>query len=219
VADINEPRDGRVQACDAVFRRTDVTDELSVRSALVDAGDRFGEIRGVVICAGVIHGERIVGRSGPFDLQAFRRVIDVNLVGTFNVLRLAAEAMTSNQVDDNGQRGVVVMTTSVAAFEGQIGQAAYSASKGGVAALTLPASRELSRYGIRVVSIAPGVFETPMMQHVPDEYRQSLLDHTVFPPRFGRPSEFAALVCHIFENPMLNGNVIRLDGGLRMPAR
>ncbi len=202
-----------------VFQATDVTDEVAVLQVLSVAQDLFGPVRGVVICAGIIHGERIVGADGPFDLAAFRRVIDVNLVGTFNVMRLAADAMQHNPPNDQGERGVIITTSSVAAFEGQIGQAAYAASKGGVASLTLPAARELGRFGIRVISVAPGVFETPMMQQVPEKLRESLESQIPFPPRLGHPDEYAALVQHIIENPMLNGTVIRLDGGLRMGPR
>jgi NAD(P)-dependent dehydrogenase (short-subunit alcohol dehydrogenase family) len=173
----------------------------------------------VVICAGVIHAQRIAGREGLHELDAFRRVVEVNLVGTFNVLRLAAGAMQGNDPDGEGQRGVIVMTASTAALEGQIGQAAYSASKGGIAALTLPAARELGRFGIRVVTIAPGVFDTPMVQQMTAERRESFLTEISFPPRFGRSDEFAALVEHILANPMLNGAVLRLDAGLRLPAR
>ena len=202
-----------------LFHPTDVTDSTAISEAIELARSRFGPIRGAVVCAGVIHGEKIVGTNGPFDLEAFRRVIEINLVGTFNVMRLAADAMKTNPTGKDGERGVIITTASVAAFEGQIGQAAYAASKGGVAALTLPAARELGRYGIRVVSIAPGVFETPMMQQVPDKSRASLNAQIPFPSRFGRPDEFASLVEHIIDNPMLNGEVIRLDGGLRMGPR
>jgi NAD(P)-dependent dehydrogenase (short-subunit alcohol dehydrogenase family) len=202
-----------------VFCPADVTDEKAMRAALTTAQERFGPVHGVVICAGVIHAQRIAGRDGLHDLNAFRRVVEVNLVGTFNVLRLSAGVMQANEPDGEGQRGVVVMTASTAAFEGQIGQAAYSASKGGIAALTLPAARELGRFGIRVVTIAPGVFDTPMVQQMPAEHRQSLQSQIPFPPRFGRPDEFAALVEHVLVNPMLNGTILRLDAGLRLPAR
>lgn len=202
-----------------MFCQTDVTSPPEVAAAIDTARQRFGPLRGAIVCAGVIHSERIAGREGPCDLEAFRRVIEVNLVGTFNVLRLAADAMRNNSPDADGQRGVIVTTSSVAAYEGQIGQAAYAASKAGVAALTLPAARELSPLGIRVVSIAPGVFDTPMMQQVSAERRQALEAQIPFPPRFGRPDEFAALVEHILANPMLNGAVLRLDAGLRMGAR
>lgn len=221
IADVHAPDETLQQACGEgfVFCPTDVTDEAAVRAALATARERGGHLRGVVICAGIVHAERIAGRDGPHDWNAFCRVVEVNLLGTFNVLRLAADEMQGNEPDGEGQRGVIVTTASAAAFEGQVGQAAYAASKGGVAALTLPAARELGRLGIRVACIAPGVFDTPMMQQVTEEYRQSLLAQLPFPPRFGRPDEFAALVEHILENPMLNGEVIRLDGGLRMGPR
>jgi NAD(P)-dependent dehydrogenase (short-subunit alcohol dehydrogenase family) len=221
IADLRPPEETllREAAEHFIFSPTDVSDEAAVRAALAAAQQRFGPLRGVVICAGIMHAQRILGREGLADLEAFRRVVEVNLVGTFNVLRLAAAAMQNNEPDAEGQRGVIITTASAAAFEGQIGQAAYAASKGGVVSLTLPAARELARFGIRVVAIAPGLFETPMMQQASAEYRQSLLAQIPFPPRFGRPEEFAALVEHILANPMLNGTVIRLDGGLRMPAR
>ncbi len=198
-----------------LFQATNVTDEIAVQLAL-EAAAALGTLRAVIVSAGVLHAERIAGRGGPASLDAFRKVIDVNLIGTFNVLRLAADAMQKNTADHDGQRGVIVLTSSVAAYEGQIGQAAYAASKGGVASLVLPAARELGRAGIRVVGIAPGVFETPMIQQATTEIRESLAEQIPFPPRFGQPREFAALVEHIFENRMLNGTVIRLDGALRM---
>lgn len=201
------------------FVRTDVTQEADVQSAVNTAVAEFGGLSGVIVCAGILHAERVLGREGPASLAAFRRVIDVNLVGAYNVVRLAAEAMSRQSPDEDGERGVVVMTASVAAFDGQIGQASYSASKGGIASLTLPLARDLARHGIRVVSIAPGVFETPMMQVAPDKVRQSLIDQTPFPNRLGKPEEFAATVEHIFENRMLNGCTIRLDGALRMSAK
>ena len=219
VADLQPPVTAENTRSEVAFVTTDVTNESSVEAALAEVRARFGAVRAVVICAGIGHGERIIGPNNRHRLDSFQRVIGVNLVGTFNVLRLAAEAMQSNAPDDEGERGVIVLTSSIAAFEGQIGQAAYAASKAGVAALTLPAARELGRFGIRVVSIAPGVFETPMMQQVAEQYRQSLESQTPFPRRFGRPAEFAALVAHVLENSMLNGEVIRLDGGLRMSAR
>ncbi len=201
------------------FVRTDVTQEADVQSAVNTAVAEFGGLSGVIVCAGILHAERVLGREGPASLAAFRRVIDVNLIGAYNVVRLAAEAMSRQSPDEDGERGVVVMTASVAAFDGQIGQASYSASKGGIASLTLPLARDLARHGIRVVSIAPGVFETPMMQVAPDKVRQSLIDQTPFPNRLGNPDEFAATVEHIFENRMLNGCTIRLDGALRMSAK
>jgi NAD(P)-dependent dehydrogenase (short-subunit alcohol dehydrogenase family) len=221
IADLQPPSDTLRQELGERFHfcPTDVTDESAVQTALQTAQDRFGSVRGVVICAGIIRGERILGTSGPFDLNLFRRVIEVNLVGTFNVLRMAAQAMRHNTPNTDGERGVIITTSSVAAFEGQIGQAAYAASKGGVASLTLPAARELARFGIRVVSIAPGVFETPMVEQLPEKVRQSLESQTVFPTRLGRPEEFALLVSQILDNPMINGDVVRLDGGMRMGAK
>ena len=177
---------------------------------------RTGAPRILVSCAGIATGKRIVGRDRPMPLAEFERVIQVNLVGTFNLLRLVAAEMMQLEPDARGERGVIVNTASVAAFDGQIGQAAYAASKGGVAALTLPAARELARHGIRVVTIAPGIFETPMLRGLPADVQQSLGDSVPFPKRLGRPDEYAALVRHILENPMLNGETIRLDGALRM---
>ena len=201
------------------FISTDVTDEAAVREAIAQGAQAFGGLQGAVNCAGIIHAERTVGRGGAHDLAAFRRVIEVNLIGTFNVARLVAERLSQQEPDDAGERGVIVMTASVAAFDGQIGQAAYAASKGAVASLALPLARDLSRQGIRVVAIAPGVFETPMMEAVTDDYRQALEANVPFPARLGRPEEFAALVLHVFDNPYLNGETIRLDGALRMPPR
>ena len=200
------------------FVETDVTDEESVRGA-VDAARGFGALHGAVNCAGVGTPGKVLGRDGPHDLGAFTKVIQVNLIGTFNVIRLAAAAMRENEPDEGGERGVVVNTASVAAFDGQIGQAAYSASKGGVVAMTLPIARELARDGIRVVTIAPGIFETPMLAGLPEEARESLGKQVPFPPRLGRPDEYAGLVEHIVENAMLNGEVIRLDGAIRMAPR
>lgn len=221
IADLKPPAEELLEETGRrfAFCPANVTDEAAVRAALETARERFGPLRGAVVCAGIVHAEKILQSDGPADLDAFRRVVEVNLVGTFNVLRLAAEAMRDNEPDADGQRGVIVTTASIAAFESQVGQAAYAASKGGVAALTLPAARELGRYGIRVVSIAPGVFDTPMMEVVSEEHRRALAAQIPFPPRFGRAEEFAALVEHVFANPMLNGAVLRLDGGLRMPAR
>src|SRR4029453_13670464 len=200
----------------AAFISTDVTSEQSAQMAIDAAIKQFGALHGLVNCAGILGAARIAGREGPHDLGLFQKVIQVNLVGTFNMLRLAAAAMTLNLPDAQGERGVIINTASVAAFEGQIGQAAYSASKGGVAALTLPAARELARFGIRVATIAPGVFATAMMQAAPDAVRNSLAEQAPFPARFGRPDEFAQLVQQIIENSMLNGCVIRLDGAVRL---
>jgi NAD(P)-dependent dehydrogenase (short-subunit alcohol dehydrogenase family) len=203
----------------ASFIATDVTSETSAQEAIDAATGRFTRLHGLLHCAGILGAARIVGRDGPHDLALFQKVIGVNLVGTFNMLRLAAAAMQANEPNADGERGVIINTASIAAFEGQIGQAAYAASKGGVAALTLPAARELSRFGIRVVAIAPGVFETAMMAAAPEAVRQSLVEQAAFPHRFGLPEEFARLVQQIIENPMLNGSVVRLDGAMRMAAK
>jgi NAD(P)-dependent dehydrogenase (short-subunit alcohol dehydrogenase family) len=203
----------------ARFARTDVTDESSAKGAVALAVDTFGGLQGLVNCAGIVHGEKVVGREGPHSLAGFRRAIDINLVGTFNVLRLAADAMARGNPNSEGERGVIVNTASVAAFDGQIGQAAYSASKAAVAGMTLPIARELARSGIRVMTIAPGTFETPMLASLPAEVRDSLGKMVPFPPRLGRPAEFAQLVRAIIENPMLNGEVIRLDGAIRMAPK
>ncbi|SMO40962.1 SDR family NAD(P)-dependent oxidoreductase [Paracoccus laeviglucosivorans] len=201
---------------DARFIRADVTSATDGQAAIGAVQTAFGRIDVAVNCAGVAPGERIVGRDGPHDLDRFARAIQINLIGTFNMLRLAAEAMTRNAGDE---RGVIINTASIAAYDGQIGQAAYAASKGGVAALTLPAARELARHGIRVMTIAPGIFATPMMAGLPQDVQDSLGATVPFPPRLGDPAEFAALVRHIVENPMLNGEVIRLDGALRMAPK
>ena len=203
----------------ARFQRCDVTSDAEGRAAIGAARATFGRIDALVNCAGVAPGEKIVGREGAHDLDRFARAISINLIGTFNMLRLAAEAMAGQDPAPNGERGVIVNTASIAAFDGQIGQAAYAASKGGVAALTLPAARELARHGIRVVTIAPGIFATPMMAGLPAEVQESLGASVPFPSRLGDPAEYAALVRHIFENPMLNGEVIRLDGALRMAPK
>jgi len=197
----------------------DVTDAASVEAAFVAAHERHGPARIAVNCAGVGTAGRIVGRDGPLPLEAFRRVIEVNLIGSFNVMRLAAAEMSTLDPLADGERGIIVSTASVAAYEGQIGQAAYSASKGGIVSLTLPAARELARHGVRVVAIAPGIFETPMLQGLPQSVRESLAASVPFPPRLGRPEEYAALVLHLCRNPMINGEVIRLDGALRMAPR
>jgi NAD(P)-dependent dehydrogenase (short-subunit alcohol dehydrogenase family) len=201
------------------FLETDVTRADDGAAAIEAATNTFGNLRGLINCAGVAPAEKVVGRDGPHGLESFERTIGINLVGTFNMIRLAAAAIQTNEPDAEGERGVIINTVSVAAFDGQIGQAAYAASKGGIAAMTLPIARELARFGIRVMSIAPGVFETPMMAGMPVEVRETLASSVPFPPRLGRPAEFAALVRHIIENTMLNGEVIRLDGAIRMGAR
>jgi NAD(P)-dependent dehydrogenase (short-subunit alcohol dehydrogenase family) len=198
-----------------LFVETDVTDEDSVRAAVSGALE-LGELRGVVNCAGVASAEKVLGREGPHALDSFAQVVQVNLVGTFNVIRLAAEAMSQNDPSESRERGVIVNTASVAAFDGQIGQVAYAASKGGVTSLTLPVARELAASGIRVMTIAPGIFDTPMMAGLPEAARESLGKQVPFPPRLGEPEEYADLVRHIIENEMLNGEVIRLDGSIRM---
>lgn len=198
------------------FIQCDVTDEPQVKQAIKHAANE-APLACVVNCAGILDGMRIVGKEGPHDLARFARVIQVNLIGTFNVMRIAADIMSKQDVlSDDGERGVIINTASVAAFEGQIGQAAYSASKGGVAAMTLPAAREFTRFGIRVVTIAPGLFETPMMGEMSEKVVQSLQAHVQFPNRLGRGDEYAQLVHSIINNPMLNGCTIRLDGAVRL---
>jgi NAD(P)-dependent dehydrogenase (short-subunit alcohol dehydrogenase family) len=203
----------------AAFALTDVTSESDGRAAIAFAHQTYGHLHALINCAGVAPAAKILSREGAHPLEIFSRTVTVNLIGTFNMLRLAAEAIAKEQPGDDGERGVIVNTASVAALDGQIGQAAYAAAKGGVTALTLPAARELARHGIRVVTIAPGVFETPMVASFPPEVQLSLVQNIPFPQRLGRPEEYAALVRHILENRMLNGEVIRLDGALRMPPR
>ena len=194
--------------------------QVDAAKAAVDATvAAFGQVNGLVNCAGVVRGEKILGKNGPHSLENFSQVINVNLIGSFNMLRLAAAAIAETAADADGERGVIINTASVAAFDGQIGQAAYAASKGAITSLTLPAARELARFGIRVMTIAPGIFETPMMAGMTPEVRDSLAAGVPFPPRLGKPSEYASLAQHIIENSMLNGEVIRLDGALRMAAK
>lgn len=203
----------------ASFLAGDICQE-SVAQAAVDAAlDKFAYVHGLVNCAGIGGAEKILGKEQPHRLESFSRVINVNLIGSFNLLRLAAEAMASNAPDEGGERGVIINTASIAAYDGQIGQAAYAASKGAIVSMTLPAARELARFGIRVMTIAPGIFETPMMAGVGEQVREALAVGVPFPPRLGKPEEYAALVQHIVENSMLNGEVIRLDGALRMAAK
>ena len=221
IADINGETGQRLAdelGAHAHFAQTDVTDEASAQAAVDAAIATFGRLDGAINCAGVAIAERTVGKQGPHPLASFARVIQVNLIGTFNVIRLAATAMARNepQPDSSGERGVIVNTASVAAFDGQTGQVAYAASKGGVAAMTLPVARDLARNGIRVMAIAPGIFHTPMMEGLPEPARQALSEQTPFPARLGRPEEYAALARHIVENEMLNGEVIRLDAAIRM---
>ncbi len=203
----------------ARFVLTDVTDETSLENAIATAQTTFGGLQGAINCAGIGPAERVVGKNGPHSLASFTKTITTNLIGTFNVIRLAAAAMQTNEPTHSGERGVLIATASVAAFDGQIGQAAYSASKGGIVAMTLPIARELARFGIRVMTIAPGLFETPLLAGLPEESRLSLGQQVPFPPRLGQPHEYAALVKHIIENQKLNGEVIRLDGAIRMAAK
>jgi NAD(P)-dependent dehydrogenase (short-subunit alcohol dehydrogenase family) len=216
IADLNKERGAALAAeLDVAFVKADVTDEEQVKAAVEAAGG----LRLAVSCAGIGWAERTVGREGPAALQPFETVVRVNLIGTFNVLRLAAAAIAAGEPDAEGERGAIVMTASIAAYDGQIGQTAYSASKGGVVGLTLPAARDLARLGIRVCTIAPGLFDTPLLAGVPDDARRALGEQIPFPSRLGRPDEYARLACHIAENAMLNGEVLRLDGALRMPPR
>ena len=218
LADINAEAGARVAAdlgdC-ARFVHTDVSSEESARAAFA-AVQELGTLRGLVNCAGVAPAEKVVGRDGAHKLDSFARTININLIGSFNMIRLAAEIMSASAPDADGERGVIVSTASVAAYEGQLGQAAYAASKGGVVAMTLPIARELSRSGIRVLTIAPGIMETPMLLGMPPEVQESLGKMVPYPQRMGKPAEYAALVEHIFANRYLNGEVIRLDGAIRM---
>jgi NAD(P)-dependent dehydrogenase (short-subunit alcohol dehydrogenase family) len=220
VVDLNEERGpGLAEEIGGLFTSADVTDEERVSAAVDEAVEAFGGLRLAVSCAGIGLAERTVTKDGPAPLAPFETVVGVNLIGTFNVLRLTAAAMAQNEPDKEGERGAVVMTASIAAFDGQIGQTAYAASKGGVVGLTLPAARDLARLGIRVCTIAPGLFDTPLLAGLPEEARRALGDQIPFPSRLGRPQEYARLACQIAENTMLNGEVIRLDGALRMPPK
>ena len=221
IADVNDAGAAVAKSlgAQARFARCDVTDEASMQAAVDACVKEFGALHGLVNCAGVAPGERVVGRNGPHALASFERAVKINLIGTFNAIRLAAAKMTAQPAFPNGERGVIVNTSSVASFEGQIGQAAYTASKAGVNGMTLPIARELAKFGIRVVTIAPGIFDTPMLQGMSEEVRASLGQQVPFPPRLGRPDEYAALVREIIENEVLNGEVIRLDGAIRMAAK
>ena len=203
----------------ALFCNVNVTDESSVLNAIDFTKKKFDKIHGLINCAGIGTARRVLGKEDVFPLVDFQKVINVNLVGSFNTLRLVANELQHNVPNEMGERGVIINTTSVAAYDGQIGQAAYSASKGGIVSMTLPIARELARFGIRVMSIAPGLFETPMMNNLSTEAKASLESQIPFPSRLGKPSEFAMLVKHIIENPMLNGEVIRLDGAMRMKEK
>lgn len=220
IADVDARRGASVAGeIDGRFVRCDVTQEEDAKHAVGEALSLGGALHGLVNCAGIAIGEKTIGKEGPHSLTSFARVITVNLVGTFNMMRIAAAAMAKGTPSAEGERGVIVNTASVAAYDGQIGQAAYAASKGGIVALTLPVARDLSRDGVRVMTVAPGIFETPLLHGLPAEVRESLGRQVPFPPRLGRASEFAALVAHIVENVMLNGEVIRIDGAIRMAPK
>lgn len=222
LADVNDEAGEKLAAelgDNAVFVHTDITDEANVSATLTALLERWGPLNALINCAGIPGAERVLGRKGVHRLETFSRAIQVNLIGTFNVIRLAADAMQHAAPNEGLEQGVIINTASVAAYDGQIGQAAYAASKGGIVSMTLPLARELSAFGIRVMTIAPGLFKTPMMSVLPENVQQSLGNSVPFPARLGEPEEFAALAVHILENPMLNGEVIRLDGALRMAPR
>jgi NAD(P)-dependent dehydrogenase (short-subunit alcohol dehydrogenase family) len=220
IADIRrETGEATANEINARFIECNVADEEHVKNAIGLAVSTFGALHGAINCAGIGVAEKTVGKDGPHSLASFERVINVNLIGTFNVIRLAAARMAQQEPVPSGERGVIVNTASIAAFDGQIGQAAYAASKGGIVGMTLPIARDLSRLGIRVVTIAPGLFDTPLLAGLPENVKQVLGASVPFPSRLGQPSEYAALAKHIIENEMLNGEVIRLDGALRMPPK
>lgn len=222
LADVNDEAGEKLAAelgDNAVFVHTDITDEANVSATLTALLERWGPLNALINCAGIPGAERVLGRKGVHRMETFSRAIQVNLIGTFNVIRLAADAMQHAAPNEGLEQGVIINTASVAAYDGQIGQAAYAASKGGIVSMTLPLARELSAFGIRVMTIAPGLFKTPMMSVLPENVQQSLGNSVPFPARLGEPEEFAALAVHILENPMLNGEVIRLDGALRMAPR
>ncbi|AWI74163.1 MAG: 3-hydroxyacyl-CoA dehydrogenase [Azoarcus sp.] len=222
LADVNREAGDAVAAelgAAATFVTTDVTDEASAKAAIDLAVSAYGGLNGLINCAGVAPAEKVVGREGPHRLESFSRTVAINLIGSFNMIRLAADVMSKAEPDAGGERGVIVSTASVAAFDGQVGQAGYAASKAGVVGMTLPVARELSRFGIRVMTVAPGIMETPMLMGMPQEVQDSLGKMVPFPSRLGRPAEFASLVRHIIENAYLNGEVIRLDGAIRMAAK
>lgn len=222
IADVNDAGGEQVASdlgAAARFVHCDVTREDHGQSAIDTAREAFGGVHGLVNCAGIGAPAKVLGKEGPHDLDTFSKVIQVNLVGTFNMIRLATAAMAEGEADEGGERGIVINTASVAAYEGQIGQASYSASKGGVVGMTLPIAREMARHGIRVMTIAPGLFETPMLAELPEEARESLGKMVPFPPRLGTPEEYARMARDIVENPMLNGSTIRLDGAIRMQPK
>jgi NAD(P)-dependent dehydrogenase (short-subunit alcohol dehydrogenase family) len=219
ILDINEEAGKNEESDKILFVKTDVSNEEQVQNAIDLAIKTFGGLHGVCNCAGIGPAQRVVGKNGVHSLDFFSKVVSINLIGTFNVIRLATNVLQNNQPNEDGERGVIINTASVAAFDGQIGQAAYSASKGGIVAMTLPIARELARMSIRVMTIAPGIFETPLLSSMPQEVQDSLGKQVPFPSRLGRPSEYANLAKHIIENQMLNGEVIRLDGAIRMNSK
>jgi 3-hydroxyacyl-CoA dehydrogenase / 3-hydroxy-2-methylbutyryl-CoA dehydrogenase len=222
ILDLDEEKGQRIASelgDSVIFCRTDVTDQEDVEVAIDKTVDAFGAIHFAINCAGISSPAKVLGKKGPISFEQFNKVIQINLIGTMNIVKLAAEKMVKNQPNDDGEKGVVVNTASAAAFDGQIGQAAYSASKAGVVGMTLPIAREFAEYGIRIVTIAPGLFDTPILASLPNEARESLGKMVPFPKRLGKPIEFSNLVRHIIENSMLNGEVIRLDGALRMAAK
>lgn len=221
ILDIDEARGGQIasELCDSVlFCKTDVTDPESVQQAIDRTMDRFGAIHIAVNCAGVVTPSKVLGKKGPMPIETFDQVIRINLIGTMNIVRLAAEKIVENEPNTDGEKGVIINTASIAAFDGQIGQAGYAASKAGVVGMTLPIAREFAHYGIRLMTIAPGLFETPMLAGLPEKAQESLIASIPFPKRLGKPSEFAMLVEQIIENPILNGETIRLDSAIRMSA-
>ncbi|MDZ7934659.1 MAG: 3-hydroxyacyl-CoA dehydrogenase [Emticicia sp.] len=220
--DVNEEAGAKAETdlgAKSKFIKTDVTNEEQVQSAVNQSVEAYGSLSGIINCAGVGPAKRVVGKDGPHALDFFQKVVNINLIGTFNTIRLVADKMQNNEPNTDGERGVVINTASVAAFDGQIGQAAYAASKGGIVAMTLPIAREFARMGIRVMAIAPGIFETPLLASLPQDAQDSLGKQVPFPSRLGKPAEFANLVKQIIENTMLNGEVIRLDGAIRMGAK
>ena len=222
LADINEHTGHATQqeiGSSALFVKTDVTDSKSVSQALIKATEAFGAIHGAINCAGIAIAVKTVGRDGPHALEDFERVVQINLIGSFNVLRLAAAQMAENVPNKDLERGIIINTASVAAFDGQIGQIAYAASKGGIVGMTLPAARDLARFGIRVMTIAPGIFDTPLLAGLPEKARISLGEQVPFPSRLGKPEEYGLMVKQVVENPMLNGETIRLDGAIRMAPK
>jgi len=222
IADLKEA-EGQALAAElgksARFVKTDVADAASAQAAVAAALTSYGGLQGLVSCAGIVHGEKVLGKEGPHAIEGFARTIAINLVGMFNVIRLAADAMSKGAPNAEGERGVIVNTASVAAFDGQIGQAAYAASKGGIVAMTLPIARELAQFGIRVLTIAPGLFLTPLLGALPQAAQDSLASAIPFPHRLGSPDEFASLALHMIDNPYLNGEVVRLDASLRMAPK